>query len=253
MTARSNPLVWRVAGGVPWPHPMLLGGFAALLVILMLLVDRPLSQALREAEPGVRAVFVFFSDWGNSKWYVWPLGLATIVCWLQRKSHPERRRATAYGWAAGAFLYLFTAVAFSGIVTNLFKMLFGRARPKLLYRDDLYGFFPPGLEGSLQSFPSGHANTAFALAVAVALLWPRARVWLLALAVLMASARVGVNKHYLSDILAGAVVATATTFWLRQQFAGFGICFALDRNGNPRIKPEGRLLLRRGLRRNGRW
>ena len=251
MTTFGKLLTWRVAGGVPCPHPLILAGFAALLALLVLLVDRPLSHTIREAGPELRGFFLVFSDWGNSRWFLWPFGLAGVFCWLQCKSHPTRRRAAGYGWAASAFLYLFTAVAFSGIVVNLLKILFGRARPLMFYHEGIQGFFPPGFDGDFQSLPSGHASTAFACAVAVALLWPKARVWLLALAAFIASARVGINKHFLSDILAAAAVATVTTFWLRQRFAEFGICFERDRAGQARVKPEGRLVLRKLLGQKG--
>ena len=58
-------------------------------------------------------------------------------------------------------------------------------------------------------FPSGHAATAAALAVALTALYPRGR-WLFAgFAVLAAAQRIDVTAHYPSDVLAGAAVACA--------------------------------------------
>jgi undecaprenyl-diphosphatase len=53
------------------------------------------------------------------------------------------------------------------------------------------------------SFPSGHATTAFAAAVALSLLVPRMRWWALALAALIAYSRVYLGVHYWSDIPPG--------------------------------------------------
>ena len=65
----------------------------------------------------------------------------------------------------------------------------------------------------------------------MALIWPKSRYWMLALATVIASARVGANKHFLSDILGGAALAAVTTFWLRERFARVGICFKHDAKG----------------------
>ena len=61
---------------------------------------------------------------------------------------------------------------------------------------------------SSPSFPSGHATTAFAAAAAAAVLMPRLRWPLLALATLVALSRVYLGVHFVLDILAGAVLGT---------------------------------------------
>jgi undecaprenyl-diphosphatase len=65
-------------------------------------------------------------------------------------------------------------------------------------------------------FPSDHATAAFAIAMA---LWLRHRVLggiALALATLLALARVAIGVHYPADVLAGAAIgmAAALTLWL---------------------------------------
>ena len=59
------------------------------------------------------------------------------------------------------------------------------------------------------SFPSGHAMTAFAVAGAVALLAPRLRWPVLALASVIAFSRVYLGVHFWLDVLAGAVLGSA--------------------------------------------
>jgi undecaprenyl-diphosphatase len=63
------------------------------------------------------------------------------------------------------------------------------------------------------SFPSGHATTAFAAAVALSLLVPRWRWWALPLAATVAYSRVYLGVHYWSDIIAGALIGAAVG-WL---------------------------------------
>ncbi|MEZ5293978.1 MAG: phosphatase PAP2 family protein [Vicinamibacterales bacterium] len=62
------------------------------------------------------------------------------------------------------------------------------------------------------SFPSGHAATAVAGALAGTTLLPALRVPLWALATAMAYSRVYVGVHYPSDVLAGALLGAACAF-----------------------------------------
>ena len=58
------------------------------------------------------------------------------------------------------------------------------------------------------SFPSGHATTTFACAVAVAILVPKLRWAALAVAATVGVARVYLGVHYGLDVLAGAVLGS---------------------------------------------
>jgi undecaprenyl-diphosphatase len=56
------------------------------------------------------------------------------------------------------------------------------------------------------SFPAGHAATAFAGAVVLAFVVPRAAPLLLSIAALIGFSRIYVGVHYPSDVLAGAAI-----------------------------------------------
>jgi undecaprenyl-diphosphatase len=62
------------------------------------------------------------------------------------------------------------------------------------------------------SFPSGHSITAFAVAISLGLFHPSGMPALLFCAASIAASRVLLGVHYLSDVLAGAVIGTALAY-----------------------------------------
>jgi undecaprenyl-diphosphatase len=56
------------------------------------------------------------------------------------------------------------------------------------------------------SFPSGHSITSFAIALSVGMFYPDLQIVLLAVALLIASSRIILGMHFLSDVLAGSAI-----------------------------------------------
>lgn len=86
-----------------------------------------------------------------------------------------------------------------------------RARPRHFDVDPLAWF-----RSDRFSFPSGHALNAFAIGSVIALAFPLVALPVLALAASVAASRVVLGLHWLSDVLAGALVGLAigTAVWL---------------------------------------
>jgi undecaprenyl-diphosphatase len=86
-----------------------------------------------------------------------------------------------------------------------------RVRPRHLDVDPLAWF-----SSDRFSFPSGHALNAFAIGSVIALAFPLVALPVLALAASVAASRVVLGLHWLSDVLAGALVGLAigTAVWL---------------------------------------
>jgi len=70
-------------------------------------------------------------------------------------------------------LFIFVSVAFSGITTGIIKVVVARFRPSMLFEHGLYGFDFFHRDSAINSFPSGHTTTAFALAMYISIFWPR--------------------------------------------------------------------------------
>lgn len=133
-------------------------------------------------------VFLLASTW----WVKWPLIAAIGAC---GDCACRRRRPRA----AGAALL---AIGTAALLVTILKQTFDRARPPLVDAT----LDPIGAVPASASFPSGHAATAFAAAVAIGLVHPRLRKPLLALAAVVALSRVYLGVHYVLDVLAGTIL-----------------------------------------------
>jgi membrane-associated phospholipid phosphatase len=177
---------------------------------------------VQSLDPALRGAAGRFSDLGLSTgWLIGSALLALAGFVIARRSADA---AAARRWRSHALapLFVFAAVALAGLTTDLVKALLGRLRPKLFLRDGSYGFDLLHTRADYVSFPSGHATTAFALAAALTLLWPRPAVAYFAVALAVAASRVLSNAHWLSDVLAGGLVGVLVTLALRGLFAAHG-------------------------------
>jgi membrane-associated phospholipid phosphatase len=109
------------------------------------------------------------------------------------------------------------ALVVGELVGGVFKGLIGRQRPSVLPRNASSYQLGRGLQGdNFRSFPSGHTTSAFAAAAAVSSetsrFWPGTR-WVIGPILYAGAALTGVsrmynNRHWMSDVLAGAGVGT---------------------------------------------
>lgn len=168
------------------------------------LIDRPLALYCQTLNQDIVQIFQLITELGKSTGYL--IGFAALFVFFKF----FRRRPVATNRA----LFLFSAVALSGLATDLIKPLVGRFRPKLLFEAGLYGFEPLRIGYEYNSFPSGHAATVFALAAALSFFFPRWRLPLFSFAAVVGLSRIIVGAHYLSDVMAGAYVGVMTVFAL---------------------------------------
>jgi undecaprenyl-diphosphatase len=112
--------------------------------------------------------------------------------------HPQWKDA---GWQS------LIAHGLAGLSTNILKHAIGRARPKFMHAGNLE-FSPAGGSG-WDSFPSGHAAASIAVAMVLAIRFPRARWPILTVAVAIAASRILRGSHYLTDVAGGVALGCA--------------------------------------------
>ena len=158
---------------------------------LLISLDQDAIRATGELRWGpATAVLAFASLW----WVKGPLLVATGLC-----ADLRNRRVLPLAALAATASFLI-ASALNAII----KGLVDRSRPPAAMGFEAL----VGVPGS-PSFPSGHAMSAFAAAAAVAVLAPRLRVPVLALAAVIAFSRVYLGVHFWLDILVGSVLGAA--------------------------------------------
>jgi membrane-associated phospholipid phosphatase len=127
--------------------------------------------------------------------------------------------------------FVFLAVAGGGLTALLAKYLIGRPRPLLLDEYGHLAFRPFAWSADFSAFPSGHSATAGAMAIALALVFPRWRAGLIVVGVMICLSRQLVGMHWPSDTLMGFGVGAAFTYWLAHVFARRGLLFRYDDEG----------------------
>jgi lipid A 4'-phosphatase len=231
----NSRAIWS-AGRRAWVSPggraaLGIGTIAMLIVISIALVDRPVASSLHGRDSDLRSLFDFIGRLGLTYGYVIVFGLTFGM--LHWGSLLPRLRPFAVPMRALSAVpaFLFLSISASGIMVDVLKVIFGRSRPKLFFQSDIYDFSWLSWRPDYWSFPSGHSATIVALMTALWCLWPQHLLFYILAAAIVAVSRVVVGAHYLSDVLAGALVAVLTTCYVARLLARGGIDLTAARLG----------------------
>jgi undecaprenyl-diphosphatase len=142
-----------------------------------------------EAPRWMRAYILAATRAGDG-WLWYAMGLAILA-------FGGESRFPALGAAA-------TAAMLSVLLFMALKRFTGRRRPCQIEPHCWATLLPP----DQFSFPSGHTMTAFAVAIPLSLFYPTLTVGLLFCALSIALSRILLGMHFLSDVIAGALIGT---------------------------------------------
>lgn len=191
----SRPIIALIVGGI-------------LVVVCYYFVDGPVARFVHD-HPRFPAAFVPWatrlSDWTV---YLLNLGMVAVVAWWLMR--PGGRLQT-----------LLLAIAANLVATttikDLLKWTFGRPVPNAWFDRDptaitrgICGFHLFRFAAGDRSFPSGHAAATFAVLSILWLCRPRWRWAYALLAGLMCAALIGLNYHFVGDVIAGAMLGSIT-------------------------------------------
>ncbi|MGE0745393.1 MAG: phosphatase PAP2 family protein [Rhodospirillales bacterium] len=170
-------------------------------------LDEPIARYFHDSWGGTPlfAVFHTITDLGRATAYI-VIALAVIlICRAGERMGRLRSIALRIRPCERAALCVLGSLAASGLVVNVLKPVFGRTRPRELFAGGDFGFSPFAFDfHHLNSFPSGHAQTIWAVFAVLMILHPRWRWWFAGVAVAVSASRVLIAAHFLGDVIAGA-------------------------------------------------
>ena len=222
--------------------------FAAVLLTTLglaaVMLDPYLTVWQEQLPPRLVDIFRTVTRFGKSDWILVSTGLFFIAMLVLDASALRARLRARRAMRTLAAGYVFAAVALSGIIANLSKNIIGRARPKHFDETGSMSFDFWSGDSSWASFPSGHATTAMALGIALALLFPRLRWVFLCFCFWIAVSRLFVEAHYPSDVIAGGMLGGLSAWLLARALARHRLVFGFGHAGQlvRRKGASGRLL-----------
>lgn len=231
-----TPSYWRVFVAVA----------ANAVLLAMLVFDVPVAERMDGLPAIAHDMARVLTNIGKSGWILFLSAFLFFESQMIARHAEDARarcRAVLTGWIGA---YIFITVAASGLVANLLKRAIGRARPSQFDEWGALGFSPFAGNSRFESFPSGHATTIGALAVMLALLFPRYRVSFLIAGVWLAMTRVMLQAHYPSDVLAGFCLGGWFALVMAIAFARYGLVFRIGDDGWPKPRLPSPLTTLRG-------
>ncbi len=206
----------------------------AAVAAVMALLDAGAIGSVKRFPPWLIDTFNEITDLGRSGWFLFPA--AVLILAVAAIATPALGRMTHLVLASLVVRagFVFLAIGVPGLFVTIVKRLIGRVRPSEL---GPFAYFPWSWRPDYAGLPSGHATTAFAAAIAIGALWPRARLAVWIYAGVIALSRVVVEAHYPSDVIAGAVVGAFGAVVVRNWFAARRRGFVACPDGSVRALP----------------
>lgn len=216
-----------------WTPRMTAFVLAALIIgFLAGLADEWSITFIRESASPIVAAFEVITDIALARLYFYPailLALAAgLVLWLRRWNRRSHKVKPYLQIIFNQALFVAGSLLLNRLIVSVLKISFGRERPILMGPNEAHDFDLFEFDNLHWSFPSGHAANAGVIAVILILWFPRLRLLALTFGVVLALARVAIEKHYPSDVVAGFAIGALLTIFLARWLALHGRVFSLQ-------------------------
>ena len=138
---------------------------------------------------------------------------------MQKKSGLKFRKISdSFNYYSIISSHFFWSLVVAGIGCNLIKYILGVARPKYFFFEgfERLDFF--NVLHKSNSFPSGHTQAAFTLAVLIMIYFKKYHFYILFLAILMGISRIFMTMHFPSDIFLEHILVQLFQFYCIKKF-----------------------------------
>jgi undecaprenyl-diphosphatase len=214
-----------------------------IVAIAFFVLDEPLGRTARDLPARLVTIAGDITNVGQILRIFGTIIAISVIGLLLVRRMADLRRPYRIAYLIWITAYLALSVLSASAVVHIVKTVIGRARPLVYDQYGIFGFRPFDGHFLFQSFPSAHSTQVGAFFVALALLFPRFRLVLVAAALWIGATRVILGVHYPSDVAAGLALGAWFAFATAIMFSRFGLLFALSPGGLP--VPRVRRLLRR--------
>ena len=226
---------------LPSRRVVLVGIFVCFLIIygLFLWADPIALDWIRNPRRRFHPIFQYVTILGKVDWILFTTGFIMVILSLF-----NAKRFTGYKNIVWHRIFLnayftFTTIAFSGILGNLLKNIIGRARPFFTPEGNIWLSLPFEHRYYYGSFPSGHATTGGAIAVVLALLFPRWRWFFILTGIFVAITRPVLGVHFPSDVAAGLFFGGGFAWFYARVFARKRLLFIFNQQSRLVLRGEG--------------
>jgi membrane-associated phospholipid phosphatase len=213
------------------------------IIVLMYALDAwEIAQMPKRGSPDLWWMRIL-TDFGKDEYVLYALGVVLIAVAIMSAATRGIQRSLLLGLGT-RLQFVFFAVLFPVLIGAVIKWSVGRGRPFVGGDANVFNFSHFDGTAAYSSFPSGHAICAFALAFAVSAVWPKARLAMIAYALIILATRLVLLAHHPSDVVAGALLGVIGAMFVRYWFAARRLGFAIHRDGTiaPLVGPSsGRL------------
>jgi membrane-associated phospholipid phosphatase len=204
-------------------------GAVAIVALMVALDTREIALMPPRGTAGLWPVRIL-TDFGKSTYVLWSLAALLFVAALisPRLQGTPLSLLVSFGTR---IQFVFFAVLMPVLAGEVIKFIVGRGRPFVGGEANAFNFAHFAGTEAYASFPSGHAIASVALAFAVSVLWPRARVAMIIYAGLIIASRLVLLAHHPSDVVAGALIGIVGAMMVRYWFAARHLAFTIRRDG----------------------
>lgn len=221
---------------LPPRRRLVFGGIAgvALVAFCMIVLDARGVTYASHLPLWVVETFNEITDYGRSGWTLIPISCLTVLAAILSTPAAGRMTNLVLTSLIVRLEFLFLAIAVPGLVVTIIKGFIGRMRPSDL---GPFTYSPWSWQHKYASLPSGHSAAAFALAVAISVLWPKARIPIWIFAGVIGASRVIIEAHFVSDVVAAAFVGGFGAILVRNWFAARRLAFVPTSDGAVHAMP----------------